>query len=292
MIMKKIFDFFFIDKSRYSPLENLADNSRQIDDWFYSHAEEAPNQILADLRQANLELVSTVDQTLNILDFGCGDGIMLASLATKLDATGHGYDFFEIDQKLLQKRFFDNNQILSKERISFYEKDNFNFKNKYDFILSWSVIEHVDNLFEYLNQVRELMSNSAVFYLQTWPLWNSSKGHHLFNINVEPFLHITLPKADDFFKHIDSNRKEIFTNEKSLTSHNNNYEEWRIAALESYESCNRLKIEDIQFAIDKAKFKIIFFKPYFEDENFSSIPMGEKWSDFAISGGRWILTKD
>jgi hypothetical protein len=34
---------------------------------------------------------------------------MLASLSTKLDAAGHGYDFFEIDKKVLQKRFIDNN---------------------------------------------------------------------------------------------------------------------------------------------------------------------------------------
>jgi hypothetical protein len=135
------------------------------------------------------------------------------------------------------------------------------------------------------------MSDKGIFYLQTWPLWNSSKGHHLFNINLEPFLHLTLPKSEDFFKHIDSNRSNIFSNELSSTHHYTNYDDWRTTAEESYNSCNRLKIEEIQVALEAANFKINFFKPYFEDENFNSIPSGENWLNFAISGGRWILTK-
>jgi hypothetical protein len=131
----------------------------------------------------------------------------------------------------------------------------------------------------------------GILYLQTWPLWNSSQGHHLFDIGLNPYAHIKFESEDTFFNHLEDHLSNIvFTDDMNQLA-SKDYESWKAAALDSYRSCNKITIKEIEYHLKKSNLELKLFQPYFDDVNFSILPHDSSWSDFAISGGRWILQK-
>jgi 2-polyprenyl-3-methyl-5-hydroxy-6-metoxy-1,4-benzoquinol methylase len=280
-LFKQFFGYFF---NKVTP-EHANASSSTIDNWFNSHAHEAVEQIKSDLISINSNEIPSFTM---ILDFGCGDGIMLASLANKLNVIGHGVDFTLVDKKSLKHIFSNNNSELNTDSINFYTLDKFNFKPAYDLVLSWSVIEHVLDLNKYFDEAIKLLKSNGLLYLQTWPLWNSSQGHHLFDVGLNAFEHIEFTDELKLFTHIERIKDNPAYGWSNLEI---DFDNWKKAAKDSYKSCNRITIDEIQSCIEKYSLRLLFFKPYFEDANFNLIPFGNKWKDFAISGGRWILQK-
>jgi len=280
-LFKKFFRFFF---KKVSPELNNTSSSI-IDNWFHSHAHEAVEQIKSDLISINSNKTPIFT---TILDFGCGDGIMLASLTNKLNVIGHGVDFTLVDKKRLKHIFLSNNFELNTDSIDFYTLDKFSFKPGYDLVLSWSVIEHVLDLNKYFDEAVKLLKSSGLLYLQTWPLWNSSQGHHLFDVGLNAFEHIQYADESKLFTHLERLKANPAYGWNNLEM---DFDNWKKAAKDSYNSCNRITIDEIQNCIEKHSLRLLFFKPYFEDANFNLIPFWNKWKDFSISGGRWILQK-
>lgn len=277
----KLFNLFFQQVKK----------SNATDNWFESHAYEAVNQICLDLESIDNNFKNSTYDEFSILDYGCGDGIMIASLAKRLKSIGHGVDFNQVNLEELVKTFALNNMNITQENLKFFSLDTFSWKKQYDLVLSWSVIEHVNNLEDYLNNVIQLLKPNGILYLQTWPLWNSSQGHHLFDIGLNPYAHIQFVNEKTLFNHLEDHMLKVsFTDNMNVLAIND-YESWKTAAIESYRSCNRISVNEIEYYLKKSKLELKLFKPYFDDVNFAFLPKGSSWSDFAISGGRWILQK-
>ena len=280
-LLSDLFGYFFqeVTTKRTSTTSSLTDN------WFNSHANEAVEQIKSDLISINK--LDKFTNTSSILDFGCGDGIMLGSLSNKLNVIGHGVDFTLVDKKVLKDIFLSNNSEINIESLSFFTLDEFDLESSYDLVLSWSVIEHVSSLDNYFEQILKLLKPNGILYLQTWPLWNSSQGHHVFDVGLNAFEHIEFSSDEKFFTHLNSIKDKKVSEPQVEIDFNN----WKNVAIDSYNSCNRITIDEIQTCIENHPFKLLFLKPYFEDVNFSLVPSGGSWKDFAISGGRWILQR-
>lgn len=276
-----LFGYFFQEVA----IERTSNTSSIIDNWFNSHANDAVEQIKSDLISINK--LDEITNTSSILDFGCGDGIMLGSLSNKLNVIGHGVDFTLVDKLVLQDIFLSNNSEIDIESLSFFTLDEFDLKSSYDLVLSWSVIEHVSSLDNYFEQILKLLKPNGILYLQTWPLWNSSQGHHVFDVGLNAFEHIEFPSDVKFFTLLNRIRDEKVGGHQAEIDFNN----WKNAAMDSFSSCNRITIDEIQTCIENYPLKLLFFKPYFDDANFSLVPSGKSWKDFAISGGRWILQR-
>lgn len=162
-------------------------------DWFRSHYDEAPEQILQFLADDGY---STVGQ--RVADLGCGDGIIDLGVATKgAPAVMRGYDLDATDTAALReyaRRFGaaeDLPACLTFERsepASIPAPDH-----EYDVVLSWSTFEHVAEPVAMAREIRRVLRPGGVLMLQLYPFYLSEHGAHLWRWFPEGFQHLLRP---------------------------------------------------------------------------------------------------
>ncbi len=138
--------------------------------YFQNYKGVAPdiNQFVADMlssRQADDEVewikkYVNLNKTINILDYGCGIGNVVVSLASK----GYKIDGFEVSKPLLQ---IVQDRITSQKLSSKIFNPKSNVLKKYDLITSIYVAEHVSDLREYLSKGISLLKPGGVFLVFT-----------------------------------------------------------------------------------------------------------------------------
>ena len=126
-------------------------------------------KILHKINPLRLEFIlNNFDKSIrkrNILDIGCGGGLISESLAKKnAKVTGIDENIYHIKQakehaKMGSIKIDYKNQSLD----TFYKKN----KKKYDLILCLEVLEHVDDVKETLDKISELMKPGATLILST-----------------------------------------------------------------------------------------------------------------------------
>jgi hypothetical protein len=65
-----------------------------------------------------------------------------------------------------------------------------------DVVITWSVFEHVSNVPELLAEIRRVLVNDGLLFIQIWPLFFSEHGSHLWPWFDEPFPHLRLEDED------------------------------------------------------------------------------------------------
>ena len=100
---------------------------------------------------------------LEILDLGCGGGLICESLA-KLGCNVTGIDFVENNIKAAKLHASQNNL-----KINYYTQDidNLSLKKKYDLIILFEVLEHINNWDKQLLKIKKFLKKGGLIILST-----------------------------------------------------------------------------------------------------------------------------
>ena len=114
------------------------------------------NYILNHLSSKNIK-------KLNILDLGCGGGLVCEPLA-RLGANVTGIDFVENNIKAAKLHAIQN-----KLNINYYTQDlkNLSLHQKYDLIILFEVLEHIDNWNTILSKIKKNLKKNGRIIVST-----------------------------------------------------------------------------------------------------------------------------
>jgi SAM-dependent methyltransferase len=166
-----------------------------------------------------------------IIDVGSGNGVCDLGCAVSWNAEFVGVDVVETlkDDLLFAADNAGFAEQATKAKIQFHPSSTTALPfadSDFDHAISWSVFEHVWHPIAMLKEVHRVLKPGGTLFLQIWPFWKSEWGAHLFNV-TEGWAHIT-------------------TDRESLLSSIRD----RVEAQEdSYDSCTKIEIDDLQRAI-------------------------------------------
>ena len=102
-------------------------------------------------------------KNLNILDLGCGGGLVCEPLA-RLGGKVTGIDFVTENIKAAKSHALFNNL-----NINYYTQDldNLNLKQKYDLIIMFEVLEHLDDWDETLKKIKKFLKKEGKIIFST-----------------------------------------------------------------------------------------------------------------------------
>ena len=125
-------------------------------------------KILHDLQPIRMKYI--IDQTkpkniknLNVLDLGCGGGLICEPLA-RLGAKVTGIDFVRENIEAAKVHAIEDNL-----KITYLKQDleNLNLKKKYDIIIIFEVIEHLNNVSEFIKNIKLHLKQNGNLLIST-----------------------------------------------------------------------------------------------------------------------------
>ena len=110
---------------------------------------------------------------LNILDIGCGGGLLSEPMA-RLGANVIGIDASSKNIKIAKHHLKK-----SKLNIKYYNAspENFKYKSKFDVVLNMEIVEHVQDVNIFINQTAKFLNKSGIMFIAT--LNQTLKSYHL-----------------------------------------------------------------------------------------------------------------
>jgi SAM-dependent methyltransferase len=264
------------------------------DSWWETHWHQAPAEIIAFFAEDGIELAGS-----SVADFGSGDGIMAAGLARLCESTVVGFDLDPTDSLTLQREAEARGVDIASLRLEFRKATAGSIDAddaEFDVGVSWSVLEHVFDREGYMREARRVIKPHGHLFVQVWPLWYSEHGHHLFQW-LGPFDHLRYGR-DDIVARLRSleqtpRRAEAAEEHPLLLSEflldsQMDPEEWLSVALASYDSCNRITLDDIQALLLEHGFGVgrveVLTAPFHVPIDLQSLPL----SRLAINGFKLI----
>jgi ubiquinone/menaquinone biosynthesis C-methylase UbiE len=205
-----------------------------LPEWWDEHWGDAVDEVIEFLRPEGIEVSGS-----EVLDLGCGDGIISLGLLRRAGAARvMGCDLFEVDRPFLAEKCIEHGEppISESEAISFVVSDPTRLPfddNSFDVVTAWSVFEHVLDPRPLLREVVRVLRPEGVVFLQIWPLWNSEHGSHLWTWFDQPFQHLMLNK-DEVREHLEEKIPD---------------EDLASAMFDLYRSCNKISIDELQMAM-------------------------------------------
>lgn len=169
--------------------------------WVEEHVGAAADEVIAFFAGDGLSLEGK-----DVADIGCGDGLIDLGLVLKAKPRSlTGFDIRPTDETALLRsaRAADVAQELP-ENLQFSESAPTQLPAEtasFDIVVSWSVLEHVDNPVGLLGEVRRVLRPDGVFFLQVWPLFHSEHGGHLWLSYEDPFVHL-LRRHDEILEQL------------------------------------------------------------------------------------------
>jgi len=231
--------------------------------WLDSHLQEAPNEIRLFLEGDGITLGGK-----KVLDIGTGDGLIAKSLSHLGNCDVLGVDILELDDDFLTnatEKLCDSN---CKHKFSFSKINKnlgINYDEEFDLAISWSAAEHIIDFQSTCNQVFRSLKKNGLFFLQTYPLWNSAWGHHLFEWLPRYFHlnHTVLEMVQHLSKIVNvPNPIELkngtCTDDLSLILQDRNLSKtsWLNKCEELLASCNQITIQEIESMLENSGFVI------------------------------------
>jgi SAM-dependent methyltransferase len=129
--------------------------------------------------------------------------------------------------------------------------------HEFDMGVSWSVLEHVFDRVGFMSEARRVIKPYGHLFLQVWPLWHSAHGHHLWQW-LDPFDHLRLSRDEivEKLRVLDRVPAPLgipggTTNslDEYLVVSGTTREEWLSQAMTSYDSCNRITVDEVQYLL-------------------------------------------
>jgi 2-polyprenyl-3-methyl-5-hydroxy-6-metoxy-1,4-benzoquinol methylase len=231
--------------------------------WLESHFTLVPREVLDFFEGDGISLENS-----KILDVGTGDGLIGLGLAAQANCEVIGIDPLPQDFEWLKQNAPMSAEKFVQTKYSFFQtQDNdWSFlQNDYDFAISWSAGEHFDDFSEVTKSIHKALKPNGKYFFQTYPLWDSRWGHHLFEW-VPEFFHIgkDFTEIHDYLTKLDSTPNPILlaSGESStvldeiLLDRNLTREDWLKLCMESLKSCNQISLQQMLSDIELCGFKI------------------------------------
>jgi 2-polyprenyl-3-methyl-5-hydroxy-6-metoxy-1,4-benzoquinol methylase len=155
--------------------------------WWQAHYVQAVDEIIDFLDADGVSLHGK-----KVVDVGCGDGIITFGLLDRGTAKEVvGLDLQPVDVDFLQTQANKHGQYPSRLpdfRVS--SGDSLPVDDSWaDVVVSWSVLEHVEDVPSLLRELRRIISPQGVAFVQVWPFFDSAHGAHLWPLFSIPFVH-------------------------------------------------------------------------------------------------------
>ena len=242
-------------------VQHARELASKSDGWWESHAGEAVGTICSTLSDSNVDLNGR-----RVADLGCGDGIISAALASR-GSHVVGFDLEPTDVESLRSIAASHGMSLDDLALEFRRAEPERLPaedGEFDLAISWSAAEHVKNLDVFFAEAWRIVKPFGHLYVQTWPLWYSEHGHHLWTW-LEPFDHLRLTR-DQIMERIRGLQMirmpvtvegiEVDTVDEYLRLTGITRDELIELTMESYDSCNQSSLDEIQTAIFDSGFQI------------------------------------
>jgi len=142
----------------------------------------------ADRAEGIMEIL--VDEDLNgkkFLDFGCGEGYCAKYIATREAVISVGYDIVQSGTLVWEEK--PSNLLLS---TNLEEVKN---EGPYDFILMYDVIDHAQNPYQVLKDVKNLLAKNGKVHLRCHP-WCGRHGGDLYRQINKAFVHLVFTEEE------------------------------------------------------------------------------------------------
>lgn len=235
-------------------IHNASSKSQIPDPWFESHYNYAAAIVSKRLKE------SLNNPNANILDFGCGDGIMSLGVQQKTEFAVTGIDLnpaFEALPKIMEKNIGEKRipQKLSFLQIEADRSLPFD-SNHFDGVFSWSVFEHVREIPVCLNEIYRVLKPEGILFIQIEPLFYSPYGSHLRRLIDEPWPHL-LHNETIFLQKVKSAKDNVPEEEKDGVYRQHEFEEVKKFLISEYKTLNRVKTEELLHHVRYAGFHII-----------------------------------
>ena len=155
--------------------DEVAYYSQLADQWWDKEGKFWPLHLLNQLRSAYLRKsicrhfgrpyeVTRPLRGLNILDIGCGGGILAESMA-QLGASVHGIDVVERNISIARQHALQSDLPIEYEYLD--AEAAVRRARRYDVVLNMEVVEHVADLSVFMAQCNQLVADGGVMYIAT-----------------------------------------------------------------------------------------------------------------------------
>lgn len=239
--------------------ESFNNNFPPIESW--------PDAISSELLDSkNFEMIKSnsmlnelfLNQKINVLDFGCGEGFLVQYLLTK-NIRAIGFDINKHDNELWNQNICTD----SFQKI----KD----KSPYDLIVIYDVLDHSINPVDILKQASNMLEQNGRIFMRCHP-WCSRHGGHI-NQKNKAFLHL-IYKEDELKNmglQVDFNQKVLYPI--------NTYETWikQASLVIKNKNVERQSIEN--FFLNNVFFRLKLMN-LFESNEFPKFQMEQNFLDF------------
>lgn len=209
-------------------------------EWFLQHLTNPPQEIANFLSGTSIDLDGA-----RILDVGCGDGMIDLGMVRRFRPYEFvGTDIFptDVDDLADMSRSFLGDELPDNLRFAECTETSLPFADsRFDFVMSWSVFEHVSDPVRVLSEIRRILRPRGYMFLQIWPLYHSQRGSHLWKWYPNGWEHLQKPHAEL--------RQELDTFTEGQ-------ENLRDSTLIDFDTLNRITLTQLQNAVTAAGLKI------------------------------------
>jgi len=158
--------------------------------WFRSHFDQAAGEIVEFFAGDGISLKGS-----RVADVGCGDGITDLGLAQQAEpARLVGFDIRPTDREHLLELARQagvelpgdglpaNLDFITSGEVRLPAEDR-----SFDYVVSWSAFEHILEPVPLLREIRRILTDEGVLFIQLWPFYHSMHGTHLVDWFPEGF---------------------------------------------------------------------------------------------------------
>lgn len=243
--------------------------------WFWSHYEEAANDTLAFLEGDGITLEGR-----RVADVGCGDGMIDLGLTHRgRPAELVGYDLNPVDEGHLLR-------VAGEAGVADAVPPELRFEVSgvgtlpapdagFDIVLTWSAFEHVAEPISLLGEMRRIMKDDGVLFLQLWPFFHSARGSHLWDWFDD---YVNLMRSEDEI--VAEMRERPFQSEG-----------WTEYMIDEYRHLNRIDVDELQRSLLAAGLAVRKFELITHTVRIATELQRYPLSKLGISGVKLLATK-
>lgn len=213
------------------------------DTWFTEHYDSAASRVVELLAAEGITLEGK-----QVADIGAGDGILDLGLVHKgRPARLVGYDVnpTAADLDVLLKAARDQGVCDElPESLQFAVSGPTSIPapdGSFDVIVSWSAFEHIGDSLGVLREVRRVIREDGVLFVQVWPFYHSQFGSHLRDWFPEGW------------EHLQRSPEEI---EAVVRASNLHAPSWADVMLREFAELNKITVDDLGRALVDAGFRV------------------------------------